>query len=146
MIGPAIRRSGNAGIEVKPGGLMRSFVLLLAAMLVMLCLAGCAGGAGDPVETVQDYLQAKVDGDAETLGRLLCSEMEAVLERETHTFDSVSDVQIEDMSCTFDGSSAVSCDGRIVALYGTEETEFQLTNYRVVQEDGEWKWCGESGP
>jgi len=125
---------------------MRSFVLLLAAMLVMLCLAACAGGAGDPVETVQDYLQAKVEGDADTIGRLLCAEMEAVLERESRTFDSVSDVHIEDMSCTFDNESAVSCAGRIVALYGTEETEFDLTTYRVVQEDGEWKWCGESGP
>ena len=35
-------------------------------------------------------------------------------------------------------------DGRIVALYGTEETEFPLVSYRVVEEDGEWKWCGEA--
>lgn len=122
---------------------MRRLVFLVAAMLF---LVACAGGEGDPVTTVQDYLQAKVDSDADTIGRLLCSEMEAVLERETRTFDSVSDATIEGMSCAFDGANTVACDGRIVALYGTEETEFQLASYRVVQEDGEWKWCGEVGP
>ena len=34
--------------------------------------------------------------------------------------------------------------GKIVALYGAQQTEFPLTTYRVVQEDGEWKWCGEA--
>src|SRR5690606_40626391 len=73
--------------------------------------------------------------------------MERVLERETRTFESVAGATIEDMSCTFDeGSSRVSCTGRIVALYGTEETEFPLTSYRVVQEEGGWNWCGEAGP
>jgi hypothetical protein len=49
------------------------------------------------------------------------------------------------MACVFEeATSTVRCDGTIVALYGTEETEFPLTAYRVVQEDGEWRWCGEA--
>ena len=120
---------------------MKKLHLLFIALLFLV-----ACGGSDPVETVEKYLQAKVDSDANTIRGLLCSEMEAVLERETRTFDSVSDVTIEGMSCEFDGANAVRCDGRIVALYGTEETEFPLTAYRVIQEDGEWKWCGESGP
>jgi hypothetical protein len=49
------------------------------------------------------------------------------------------------MKCQrLDDSDIVQCDGKIVATYGTEDTEFPLTSYRVVQEDGEWKWCGEA--
>jgi hypothetical protein len=105
----------------------------------------CGSGAGDPAETVENYLQAKVEGDGEALRGLLCSEMESVLERETRSFESVSGVNIEGMACVFEeATSTVRCDGTIVALYGTEETEFPLTAYRVVQEDGEWRWCGEA--
>jgi hypothetical protein len=110
-----------------------------------LLTVACGGGGGDPAETVENYLQAKVEGDGDTLRGLLCSEMESALERETRSFESVSGVTIEGMACTFEeSSSTVRCEGTIVALYGTEETEFPLTNYRVVQEDGEWRWCGEA--
>jgi hypothetical protein len=117
-------------------------ILILAAGLLVACNAG----EGDPVETVESYLEAKVQGDVEAITGRICAEMESLIERESRTFSSVSDVTLEDMSCTFDGDSRVTCDGRIVALYGTEEVDFPLTSYRVIQEDGEWKWCGEAGP
>lgn len=117
---------------------------LLILLLMALPLVAC-GGEGDPAETVERYLQAKVDRDREQIQANLCSEMESVLEREVRTFESVSGVELEDMACQrVADSDVVSCDGRIVALYGTEETEFPLVSYRVVQEDGEWKWCGEA--
>ena len=114
-------------------------------LLVMtLALFACTNaGAGDPARVVERYLAAKVTGDAETVQQLLCSEMESELAREQQTFSSVSDVRIEEMACTAENDT-VSCQGTIVALYGAEETEFPLTRYRVVQEDGEWRWCGES--
>lgn len=118
---------------------------VLFLILLVLALAACAGGEGDPAETVETYLQAKVDGDRETIQANLCSEMEAVLEGESRTFESVSGVELDGMACQRVGDSdVVSCDGRIVALYGAEETEFPLVSYRVVQEDGQWKWCGEA--
>jgi hypothetical protein len=114
-------------------------------LLGLMLLAACSGAGDDPATTVENYLSAKVDGDVDQIRALLCSEMESVLERETHTFDSVSGVEIEDMSCTLDGDSqVVRCEGQIVALYGTEETQFPLSSYRVVEEDGQWKWCGEA--
>ena len=121
--------------------------LILFTLLLILILAACGGGtAGDPAQTVENYLQAKADGDAETIQQLLCSEMEGVLERESRAFESVSGVHIEGMTCTQEGDSEkVVCTGAIVATYGTEDTEFPLTAYRVVNEDGEWKWCGEAG-
>ena len=83
--------------------------------------------------------------DAQAIRRLLCSEMEADLERESMTFVSVTNVGIEGMACVRDGDGdTVRCQGKIVATYGTEKTDFPLVAYRVVQEDGEWKWCGET--
>jgi hypothetical protein len=122
---------------------MRRFLLLFICLLIF---AACSGGGGDdPAATVEDYLQAKVASDDDQIRALLCSEMESVLERETRTFESVTGVEIEDMSCSQDGdSNVVRCDGQIVALYGAEETRFPLVSYRVVEEDGQWKWCGEA--
>ena len=118
--------------------------VVLLFLLGVIALAACSGG-GDPAGAVEDYLQAKVASDADQIRALLCSEMESVLERETRTFESVSGVEIEDMSCLQNGdSNVVRCEGRIIALYGTEETEFPLVSYRVVEEDNQWKWCGEA--
>lgn len=123
-------------------------IVLLALMALAALLAACGGGGGsagtsDPARTVERYLTAKVGRDADTVRALLCSEMEADLERETRTFDTVSDARIEGLACEVVDEDTVRCDGRIVASYGTEETEFALSSYRVVKEDGEWRWCGE---
>lgn len=127
---------------LKPSRLKQVLIILLLAAILF---TACGGGNGDPAETVETYMQAKVDGDADKVRELLCSEMEAVYEREIRTFDSVTGVHIEGMSCQQEGeSTTVRCDGTIVAVYGAEETEFPLVSYRVSEEDGIWKWCGEA--
>jgi hypothetical protein len=106
--------------------------------------APSTGGAGDPVKVVEQYLQAKVATDATTIRQLLCSTMEKDVEQEATTFLGTSGTQIEGLSCQFDGVSKVACQGKIVADYGQEKNEFPLVSYKVVQEDGEWKYCGET--
>ncbi len=134
---------------------MKRAQTFLLIILLLSCLSACAGGGGGdttddrPAIAVEDYLTAKVSGNAEAIRAGLCSEMEAVLERELRTFESVSNAAIEGMSCASDDpaattETAVRCTGQIVALYGTEETTFPLAAYRAVNEDGEWKWCGET--
>jgi hypothetical protein len=118
---------------------------LLLLLIGLLFITACSGSGNDPATAVKDYLSAKVAGDTDQIRALLCSEMESVLERETRTFDSVTGVEIEDMSCSQEGDSpVVRCEGQIVALYGAEETHFPLVSYRVIEEDGQWKWCGEA--
>ena len=119
---------------------------LVFLSLCLFLLAGCGGGsAGDPAKTVEKYLTAKVSSDGDTVRSLLCSAMEADKDREASAFSSVTGAKIEDMECNRNGDSdSVTCTGKIVAVYGTEATEFPLSSYKVVQEDGEWKWCGES--
>ena len=117
-------------------------------LLITFFIAACSSASeADPAQTVEKYMQAKADADGDTISLLLCSEMESVLERESRTFESVTGVHIEGMDCQQVGESdVVSCQGTIVATYGTEDTEFPLASYRVVEEDGEWKWCGEAAP
>ncbi len=128
--------------------------LLLVPILLLASLVACGGepggSSGDaPARAVERYLSAKISGDQDGIRAGLCSEMEETLERELHAFDSVTDAAIENMSCVSDDPAAVTetavrCEGEIVALYGTEETNFPLSAYRAVNEDGEWKWCGET--
>jgi hypothetical protein len=116
-------------------------------LVFVFALSACASSdGGDPAKTVERYLQAKVSGDADAMRPLLCAEMEADLNRESRTFESVSGVEIKGMACKRnEGRDTVTCTGEIVATYGTENTSFPLTTYRVAQEDGEWKYCGETG-
>ncbi len=96
------------------------------------------------VEVVQNYLTAKVSNNDERLRLLLCAERESDYEMESTSFDSVTEARIENMSCAAQSDELVVCSGQIVAVYGGENQDFPLGAYRVVQEDGEWKWCGEA--
>ena len=116
-------------------------ILIPIFFVLILLLAACssADSGDEAAATVESYMQAKAQGDANTVRQLLCSEMESVLERETRTFESVSDVRVEGMACRLAGDGeVVSCEGKIVATYGAEDTDFPLGSYRVVEEDGEW--------
>ncbi len=118
----------------------------LLLLIPLLILAACSvDGNSDPARTVEKYLTAKANSDAKTVRALLCSSMEANAEREAKAFSSVTGVRMDGMACQRQGQTdIVRCSGKIVALYGAEQTEFPLTAYKVVQEDGEWKWCGEA--
>lgn len=122
---------------------LRIILLALLLIVVSACSSGDAGDEnGDPAVTaVEAYLEAKVSSDENSIRNLICSELESSIEREVVSFASV-EASIEDMSCTLNGDT-VTCTGQIVALYGTENRTFPLRTYRVVQEDGEWRWCGE---
>ena len=122
-------------------------IRLLLIMMFVFLLGACApsGEQSDPTDTVIQYMQAKVDGDRDTLSSLLCAELESTLNREAQSFATV-DAVLEEATCQREGDSdVVTCSGAIVADYGGEDTEFPLTSYRVVQEDDMWKWCGEAG-
>ena len=124
----------------------RGALILIISVLGLLSLAGCKGqDRNNPQAVVEDYLQAKISLDSDTIQMLLCSEMETYLERETHTFETVNDARMDGLSCTWDElQSIVRCQGKIVASYGAEQTEFPLESYRVVEENSQWKWCGEN--
>ncbi|MCU0497235.1 MAG: hypothetical protein MUF87_07790 [Anaerolineae bacterium] len=117
--------------------------LILGMCLILLVLSACAATGEDAAaRAVEQYLQAKVETNETEMRRLLCSPLESQLQLQM-SFASI-EARIEDMACQSRGDNLVRCEGRIVATYGTEEQEFPLGAYGVVQEDGEWKWCGEA--
>jgi hypothetical protein len=136
---------------------MTKWKTLLLMVIVVALLAACGGGApggatqavapsnGDAAaKAVEAYLTAKVKVDQDGVRKLLCSEKEKDAETEATTFLGVDQPKIEGMQCALIGDNKVKCDGKITAQYGAEKNEFPLVTYRVVQEDGEWKWCGET--
>lgn len=125
----------------------RSTLKIALVALAMLLLAACTssgGGGGDPAKVVEQYLTAKAAADVNAMRPLLCSTMEGDLELEASSFASLK-VDVEGMTCARQGeTNIVACSGKYVVTYGTEKSDFPLSSYSVVQEDGAWKWCGEA--
>lgn len=118
-------------------------------MIILLASCGNNGNStssnSDAGKMVEQYLQAKIDSKRDTLRDLLCSAQEANLDREAQSFSGVK-AHLENATCQKDANTnTVTCSGAIVAEYNGENTNFPLTKYNVVQEDGQWKWCGEAG-
>jgi hypothetical protein len=123
--------------------MMRVILFGVLALVLAACTSG--GGAEGATSAVETYLTATVGADADTLAQVVCAEREAEIEAAARRFATVSGAEIEGMACTFnEAAETVSCEGEIIATYGTENQSFPLGTYSVVQEDGEWKWCGEA--
>lgn len=124
---------------------MKSYFLIPVVTLAVL-FTGCSGdvATSDPAPIVEQYIQAKVEGNRDKLRDLLCAEQEINLDREAQSFSSVK-AKLENMSCQRDANTdTVTCIGAIVADYNGENTPFPLGKYNVKLEDGQWKWCGEA--
>jgi hypothetical protein len=117
--------------------------------LSLLFLSACgnnAPGIDAAGQAVQQYFQAKVAGDLPKVQTLLCKEKEAEAEIEAMSFVGLN-AKLTDAVCKKnDNADTVTCTGSIEAEYNSGPTSFPLATYRVVQEDGAWKWCGEATP
>lgn len=121
---------------------MKSF--LAFTLLISLLLVGC-GKSDEPEKVVERYLSAKVSGNKNTIRNLLCKEMEDNFEVELFSFASAKGAKIVDMECSNqEGSQLIACTGDIITRHDGEVNEYPLSLYRVVSEEGEWKWCGEA--
>jgi hypothetical protein len=123
------------------------FIFIAASFVLGACSGGTpssASSSDDAAKAVEAYLTAKVNVDQDGVRQLLCSEKEKDAETEATTFLGVDQPKIDGMKCASIGDNKVKCEGKITAQYGAEKNEFPLVTYRVVQEDGEWKWCGET--
>ena len=131
------------------------FKKLTVFVILVMILAACGGptgtpapaapaAGGDSVKMIEKYLQAKITADEPAIRSLLCAAMEKDLQMEATTFLGTTGVKLDGMACTASGADKVTCQGKIIADYGQEKNEFPLGTYSVVQEDGEWKYCGET--
>ena len=121
---------------------MRKY-LLLAGLLI---LAGCASES-NPVDVVEAYFQAIIADETERLADLTCSAYEAQALTLATSFRNTG-AELQDISCQQSGTDGdyniVQCQGKIVVQYQAELREFPLSRYRIIEEDGAWRMCGEA--
>jgi hypothetical protein len=126
---------------------MRRWVIFLLFIAMLAGVSACSNDSDGPVSAIQAYNQALVNGDANQLSTLSCSDWEADAQNELASFAAVK-VSLENMACSQaqeDGDTVlVSCTGKIVANYGNEVLEIDLADrlYQAVLEGGDWRMCG----
>ncbi len=127
---------------------MRKVMLLFVPLIWVLAACDSGAAAGDPAAVVMQYLEARVKSDEEALRNQTCAAEEAQVPIIANSFRG-RDAQLQDVSCTTgekDGDyTIIECTGLILASYQGEVNEFEVGSYRAIQEDGEWKVCGEAG-
>ena len=127
---------------------MRRYALLIVTLSVMLLLLAACAKKGSAPDVIEKYLKAKVSSKADQLTGLSCKEWEAQAAQDATSFESVK-AELQEMACKTGGKDGqytlVTCEGKIVVAYQGETREFPLnsTTYRAIQEDGEWKMCGQ---
>jgi len=121
----------------------RQFTRLILGLLI---LAGCAA-PDDPGQVVEDYFQAVVADDTERLTKLTCAVYEAEAITLAASYRNLN-AELHNMNCQQAGTDGayniVQCQGKIVVAYQAELREFPLSRYRLIQEDGNWRMCGEA--
>ncbi len=124
------------------------FLGVAASLLLASLLSACGPSKHPAAAAVEAYLKALVNKDEARFSGLTCKnfEADALLE-----FDSFSLVQtrLEGLKCQAQDLSAtaasVTCQGKIIASYGAEDQQFDLSGrkYRVQKEGSDWLVCGQ---
>jgi hypothetical protein len=122
--------------------------LFLTLLLALLILAACADKGSAP-DAIESYLKAKIKSDDDKLVSLSCKDWEPHALLDAKSFESVT-AEFRDMACKEAGQDGeytlVTCEGTLIIQYRGEDPREQNlggVTYRAIQEDDEWKMCGE---
>jgi hypothetical protein len=120
---------------------------LAALLLVGSLLAACASTKDPAAAAVEAYLQALVAKDEARLVSLTCPDFEDQALLQLDSFSLVK-TKLDGLDCQAqaqDDTTQVTCQGRILATYGTEDQQFELSEktFQVVNQGGDWLVCGE---
>ena len=124
---------------------MRRINLLAIAMFLLL--AACAPRGDGSALAVENYLKALVAKDSNKLSSISCADWESSALTELDSFQAV-EAKLDGLSCAktgTDGDTAlVTCEGKLIATYGNEDQELDLSTrtYRVIEQGGDWLVCG----
>ena len=120
----------------------------LATLLLMAGLiAACAAAKHPAALAVEDYLQALVDKDEARLVSLTCPDFEDEALLQLDSFSLVK-TKLDGLDCqgqAQEDTAQVTCQGQILATYGTEDQQFDLSEkaFQVVNQGGDWLVSGE---
>lgn len=122
--------------------------MIFLLFTVNFLLTACGSSTTDaPAQAVENYLDALVNKDADRLSTLVCGAWEEDALIELDSFQAVT-ARLENVSCTQTGTDGdmalVHCTGSIIATYGNEDQELDLSvrTYQVIEESGDWLVCG----
>jgi len=129
--------------------LMKSLSTLsnTAIALCIFLFAACNGSSADAAAAIESYIRLLVNKDLERVSTLACADWEAEAKTDLESFTAVS-VTVDNLTCQDAGTDGdftlVTCSGKIIANYGNEEMEIDLSErtYQAVYEAGEWRMCG----
>lgn len=116
-------------------------------LLVAGLLSACGPSKHPAAAAVEAYLQALVNKDESRLVSLSCPDFEETALLELDSFSLVK-TRLEGLDCQAqaqEDSASVTCQGQILATYGTEDQQFDLSGrtYQVKNIGGDWLVCGQ---
>ncbi|MCX6036495.1 MAG: hypothetical protein NTW99_01120 [Chloroflexi bacterium] len=127
---------------------MRKFAPIVLLMCIAALLFSACGQATDPAaKAVEGYFTALVNKDANALSALSCADWEPNALLELDSLQAVT-TRLENLACTAAGTDGtttqINCQGKILATYNNEDQELDLSvrTYQVVQQGGEYLFCG----
>ena len=127
----------------------KTSLIIFTIAVILFSLAACAGAStGDAGKVAEAFWQALVDKNDATLSSLSCVAYEQEALTTLESFRAV-EVRLEVVTCSAtpidDATASVACQGKVVASYGAEDLEIDLSRrtYRAVKEGGDWRMCGE---
>jgi hypothetical protein len=129
--------------------LSTDILLGLAAILLLAGLLNACDSSKNPAATaVESYLRALADKDEARFVGLTCKDFEADALLEFDSFSLVK-TRLEGLKCraqeTGEAAASVTCQGQIIATYGAEDQQFDLSErrYQVRKEGSDWLVCGQ---
>lgn len=133
-----------------PGFLKMKIRYLITPVLIafLLFLSACTG-KNSAADAVTGYYQALIDRDYTQMIDKSCVAWESQAKTEFDSFAAVT-ATLENLSCQEIGKqgeySEVACSGKIVANYGNEVLEIDLSSqtYLALYEYDDWRMCGYS--
>ncbi len=126
---------------------MKRWIMVVLMLGLCVFLVSCSGSTS-PADVVVGYYNALVAGDASSLSQLSCADWEQQSRLMLDSFTGVK-ARVDSIACSElenDGSNAaVNCSGKIIATYGTEDQEIDLSNttFLLQKQGSEWLVCGQ---
>jgi hypothetical protein len=123
-------------------------LLLAASLLLAGLLYACSPSKHPAVAAVEGYLRALVAKDESRIVGLTCKDFEADALLQFDAFSLVK-TRLEGLNCqaseTGESTASVTCQGQIIASYGTEDQQFELSErkFQVQKEGSDWLVCGQ---
>jgi hypothetical protein len=122
-------------------------ILVIMFIFSQSLLACSQNPTSQAPSAVENYYKALIDKDYNRMVSNSCAAWESQAKTDFDSFAAVT-ATLMDIHCETtsqeNNDQIVACSGKIVANYGNESLEIDLSkqNYLVVQESGEWRMCG----